>query len=59
LQKVKQKLLSVELQWDDRVRNLDAELSAANDRVVAQKAKYWDLIQQQRDKAKEVATQSG
>ena len=57
LLRVKQQLLSVELQWENRLRNLDAELLAANDRVVAQKSKYRDMIQQHRDEAKEVAMQ--
>ncbi len=57
LLQVKQQLMSVWHQWEDRLSKLEAELSTADDRVVAQKSKYRNLIQQQRDEAKEVATQ--
>eukprot|EP00956_Cyclotella_meneghiniana_P030815 scaffold78775_cov36-Cyclotella_meneghiniana.AAC.2 len=57
LHDVKQKMLSVSHQWEDRLDKLDAELAIANDRVVAQKSKYRNLMQQQRDQAKDFATQ--
>ncbi len=57
LLQLKLQLMSVRHQWEDRLSKLEAELSTTNDRVVAQKSKYRNLIQQQRDEAKEVATQ--
>ena len=57
LLQVKLQLMSVGYQWECRLSKLEAELSTANDRVVAQKSKYRKLIQQQRDEAREVASQ--
>ncbi len=57
LLQVKLMLMIVGQQWEDKLTKLDAELSTANDRVVAQKSKYLNLIQHQRDETKEVTTQ--
>ena len=44
LLQVKLQLMSVRNQWEDRLSKLEAELSTADDRVVAQKSKYRNLI---------------
>ena len=55
--RVKLQLIQVQEKWEDKLTKLDAELSTANDLVVAQKSKCRQLIQRQRDEAKEHATQ--
>ena len=57
LREVQRKLVSVELQWSDRLHKLESELSTANDLVVSQKSKYRSLMQRQIDEASAVATQ--
>ncbi len=49
--------MTVGQQWEDKLTKLDIELSTANNRAVAQKSKYRNLIQRQRDEAKEVTIQ--
>jgi Zn-dependent M16 (insulinase) family peptidase len=52
LRKVKLQLIEVQEKLEDKLAKLDAELSADNDLVVAQKSKCLKLIQKQRDEAK-------